>query len=508
MTLEQLADRVSAAIWNLHPGWAVAAGRHEYDGQVPDLSAGAIEAGLDRLGRLREQLAGLADLSPEQEADRAILLGIIDRERFDEEIVRRWRRDPGWYLEPLDVSVYLERDYAPAGLRLERAAAALGETGGLLACARQNLDPVIPRLWAESAEVQARGLAGRLVAQAEWAPAARSAPGEAAWLRETAGFAAAELEAYAAWLKAERLPPATEEFALGPGGFDRWLRAAEGLGPAADRWSTWEARLQEDGEALAADAAVLAPGRSIGEACRAVEAEVEADPVAAVRRAVGEARRCAGEAVPGDDPQVAAAPGRGEPGCAGWLQAPGPYDDAVTRAVLYVTPGSSRAALDSLVATETLPGRLLALRRAAGAAGEARRRFPSRGFLEGWSLHAGDLLAEAGFREEAPGWRLLWRRRVVVAGCRLACAPRLHSGDLTAEQAEQVFIREAGLDRAAASAEARGCAADPGTALGGLGRLEILEARRRWDGSPAAFHEGLLGGAALPLGLLDRLPPS
>ncbi|MBS1195835.1 MAG: hypothetical protein H6R33_555, partial [Actinobacteria bacterium] len=58
MTLGQLADRISAAIWNLHPQWAVAVGRHEYDGQVPDLSAGAIEAGLDRLGRLREQLAG------------------------------------------------------------------------------------------------------------------------------------------------------------------------------------------------------------------------------------------------------------------------------------------------------------------------------------------------------------------------------------------------------------------------------------------------------------------
>ncbi len=154
------------------------------------------------------------------------------------------------------------------------------------------------------------------------------------------------------------------------------------------------------------------------------------------------------------------------------------------------------------------PGRLLALRHAAGAAGEARRRFPSRGFLDGWSLYAGDLLAEAGFREEAPGWRLLWRRRVVVADCRLAYAFRLHSGDLNLEQAEEGFVREAGLDRPAARAEARRCVADLGSVLGALGRLEILEARRRWDRSLPAFHEGWLGAAALPLGLLDRLPPS
>jgi hypothetical protein len=96
----------------------------------------------------------------------------------------------------------------------------------------------------------------------------------------------------------------------------------------------------------------------------------------------------------------------------------------------------------------------------------------------------------------------------VVADWRLACAARLNSGDLTLEQAEAGFVREAGLDRAAARAEARGCAADPGSALGALGRLEILDARRRWDRSAPAFRESVLGAAALPLGLLDRLPAS
>ena len=130
MTLEQLADRVSAAIWNLHPGWAVAAGKHEYDGQVPDLSAGAIEAGLERLGRLQGQLEGLGGLTDSQELDRTALLRVIDRERGYEEAGSQWRRDPARYLEPLDVSVYLERDYAPAGLRLERAASQLRQNPG------------------------------------------------------------------------------------------------------------------------------------------------------------------------------------------------------------------------------------------------------------------------------------------------------------------------------------------------------------------------------------------
>ena len=140
-----------------------------------------------------------------------------------------------------------ERDYAPGGLRLERAAALLGEAGGLLAQGRENLVGELPRPWVEHAATQARRLARRLVAQAEWAPAARGAPAEAAWLGEAASYAADELEAYASWLEAERLPRASEEFALGAEGLAEWLRAAEGLDWAAgDLEATARERLQDD----------------------------------------------------------------------------------------------------------------------------------------------------------------------------------------------------------------------------------------------------------------------
>jgi hypothetical protein len=511
MILEQLTDSVSAAVWNLHPGWAVEAGKHQYDGQVPDLSAGAIEAALERLGRLREQLAGLAGLTSEQSVDREVLLGVIDRERFDLQRAVRWRRDPAWYLEPLDISVYLERDYAPGGLRLERAASLLGEAGSLLGAARANLSEGLPRAWAEHAVGLAQRQAARLPAQAGWAPAARRAPAEAAWLREAASYAAAELEAYAAWLEAERLPGAAEEFALGREGLDSWLGAAEGLEPGWDIRAAWGARLRKDQEALAADAARSAPGLSIDEACLRVATEGAGDPVAAGRRSLEEARRCAdrlGLPAPGADPPVVAAgPGVAEPGRAGWLQAPGPYDDPATSLTLFVVPGSSPAALDAAVVTEGLPGRPTGPRPAVGSAETARRRFASRGFREGWGLYAGDLMAEAGFREEAPGWRLLWRRRVIVADCHLVLGPSLHCGDLPLEQVVQGFHQEAGLPLPAARLEALRCARDPGCFLGALGRVKFIAAAGPGDGgSLRGFYSSLPSASALPLGLLDRLP--
>ncbi|MFH1329429.1 MAG: DUF885 family protein [Actinomycetota bacterium] len=518
--LEQPADRVSAAIWNLHPQWAVALGKHEYDGQVPDLTGAAVEAGLDRLGRLRDQVAGLTGLTPEQEVDREVLLGVVDRERFEGEVARRWQRDPAWYLEALGIAVYLERDYAPAGLRLERAAAVLGEAGGLLAAARANLDEVIPRAWAERAVAEAREAARDLATVAE-SPASAAAPEEAAWLGEAAQSASGELEAYAAWIEAERLSVGADDFALGREGLEEWLRASESLARSADDLAAGGvARLVEDQEALVADAAALAPGLPLGEACaRAAAGHPEADPAAALAHSLEEARRFEAEhdlVSPSGHARIEAARSVGRIGGEGGrLQAPGPYDDPATKAVLYPAPAADgapgRAVLDELAVTAAYPGSLLAALQAARAPGEVRRRFPSRGLVEGWSLYAGDLMAEAGFKDEAPAWRLLWRRRVVVADCRLVLVPRLHAGDLSLEEAVEAFVGEAHLGAAEAWAEALDCAADPGGAAGALGRVEILEWRRRWReaggaGAPLRdFHDALLAPGALPLGLLDRV---
>ena len=516
MILDQLADRVSAAIWNLHPGRAVAVGKHEYDGQVPDLSAGAIAAGLERLGRLREQLAGLNGLTPEQELDRAVLLGVIDRERFDGETSQRWRRDPAWYLEPFDIAVYLERDYAPAGLRLERAAAVLGEAGGVLEAARQNLDAGLPRVWVEGAVARARSLAGRLGAQAEWAPAGRSAPAEAAWLREAAQFAAGELEAYAAWLEAERLPGAAEDFALGRGGLEEWLRDGEGLDWAGgDLAAAGAALLEEDRGGLASFAAPGLPAAGVGER---VAGAAQPDPVAALPAAVAEARHFVSEkhlvGLPAARRLQVAAGLRPEPGEAGWLQAAGPYDDPATVPVLYVCPGEvgeSAGALDDLAVAFAYPGGFLEALAAARAPGEARRRFPSRAFRQGWGLYAGDLMAEAGYRGARRDWRRVGLRRAVREDCRLICVAGLHGDEMTVGEAATLFSTEAGLDEVAARGEALRCAADPGCASGALGRVAFRRLRRRWEERPgepsAGFLDWLLSAAALPVGLLDRLLP-
>jgi len=509
MLLPQLTDRISAAVWNLHPGWAVAVGRHEYDGQVPDLSAEAITAGLERLGRLRAQLDGLSGLTVEEQWEREVLLGVVARECFDLEQLVRWRRDPGWYLGPLDVSVYLERDYAPAGLRLERAASLLGEAGVVLSWSRENLAGELPRAWVEHAVQRARRLAARLGTQAEWAPASRGAAAEAAWLLEAATYAAGELEAYASWLEAERLPAAADEFALGAARLAEWLRAAEGLDWAAgDLEATAGAQLAEDRERCGSCGG---PSGGPASAAGARSASLEG----ALREAANRARRFV------EERDLATVPdaftwraGVGYPGATaspGWLQAPGPYDDPATPAVLYLAPeaASRPGALAWLAATEGFPGRLLLALHAACARGGARRRFPSAGFCDGWEGYAADLLLEAGYARDV-GVLPEWRRNALLTDCRMLAVAGLHAGGMTLDEAASLFVTEARLDEAAARREALRCAGDPGAAAAGLGRAVLRRLRGRYGGPPgevpsARFHDRLLSAAALPLGLLDRL---
>lgn len=505
---DQLADRVSAALWNLHPLQAVRLGKHEYDGAVPDLSAEALAAGYDRLGRLRGQVTALTGLVPDQQLDGAVLLAALDAEVFAGEVADGWRRNPLCYLEVLAVGAYLGRDYAPAGLRLEKAAAVLQKAPEVLAAARANLRSVIPRVAAEWAAGQARAM-GAWLADGPALATGAAEPAEEQWLHATAADAAGALQTFADWLEAERLPAADEGFALGGEPIEQMLRAGELVARPLDEIAGL------GGAALAADREAMA---AVGE--EAEESEAAGPPrggwARAVPAAIEKAHRFAAEAALATMSDVIPLVVAGCPlACSetAGLDAPGPYDDPASGAVLYLGGPEGRlgpGALDDLAVTAAYPGRLLLGLRAAAAPTEVSRRFASRGFREGWALYAGEAMWEAGYRGAGPAWRRAWLRRALRADCHLVCAPAVHRGEMSLEQAEGFYMEHSHCDRVAARCEAERVAVDPGCVSAALGRLEILDLRRRWQARfPAAplgaFHDALLSRGSPPLGLLARV---
>lgn len=103
-----------------NPTFAANAGRHEFDGRLPDWSAGGLRRKIEWLRERRAAAAAFdpAPLAPPRRLEREHLIAQLDSELFwltDAEIP--WR-NPLFYANPFDPALYLTREYAPLETRL------------------------------------------------------------------------------------------------------------------------------------------------------------------------------------------------------------------------------------------------------------------------------------------------------------------------------------------------------------------------------------------------------
>jgi uncharacterized protein (DUF885 family) len=132
--------------FDFYPTAAMAAGLHEYDGRLGDRSAAAIEAYLTDIDAFEGQLLAYepAELSPDQQLDRVVVLRQIDRDQFWLEELAAWRQNPRYYSGQMDLSLLLLLDYAPLETRMVSIVERLEQFPGLVAAARANIDAACP----------------------------------------------------------------------------------------------------------------------------------------------------------------------------------------------------------------------------------------------------------------------------------------------------------------------------------------------------------------------------
>src|SRR6187402_2188171 len=138
------------------PYFAVQAGRHEYDGKMPDWSRAALDADVAELRRFAGELAKRdpAALTAPQRFEHEYLSWVVDSQLFWLTEGEAPFRNPAWYLDKLDPSMYLTREYAPLPKRLEGFLGYARAVPGLTANIRANLRTPLPKAFIE------RGVAG------------------------------------------------------------------------------------------------------------------------------------------------------------------------------------------------------------------------------------------------------------------------------------------------------------------------------------------------------------
>ena len=197
-----LAERIVDAMLASDPDLASAAGIHDIDDQLPDLSAGAVA---ERVAMLRDAADALSEVDPDtldaqERVDHAILSARVDRSLFAFTEVRahEWNplaHNPGGLLYEL-----IARPFAPADVRLHSLAGRLAAVPDAMATARATLRD-IPRIHAETAAGQFAGAAS--LVRDEVPVLLAQAPGLAGDVTPVASAAAAALDDFAAWLGAQ-----------------------------------------------------------------------------------------------------------------------------------------------------------------------------------------------------------------------------------------------------------------------------------------------------------------
>lgn len=194
-----------------------------------------------------------------------------------------------------------------------------------------------------------------------------------------------------------------------------------------------------------------------------------------------------------------------------------PSDDGSRGGVFYVNTSDptawGRVEIEALAYHEGIPGHHLQLAIAAELTDlpALRRHTTFNAYAEGWGLYTERLADEMGLYS-TPLTRLGMLTMDSVRACRLVVDTGLHALGWSRQQAIDYMVANSPMSRANVTSEVNRYAVLPGQACGYMiGRLELLRIRREAEERQGdafdikAFHDAVLDGGSLPLGVLDTI---
>ncbi len=148
---DKLAEEYVSGYLAVRPLEAVSLGFHEYDGKVWDHTRASIDAEIARLKRFDESFRKIdqSKLSPRAAIDLRLLQAAIKNQLFALVEMATFDRNPMAYLNAIDVNVYLKRNFAPLEDRVRSIIAVENQIPKLIASAKTNLRPALPRPFVE-----------------------------------------------------------------------------------------------------------------------------------------------------------------------------------------------------------------------------------------------------------------------------------------------------------------------------------------------------------------------
>ena len=530
--LDALSQRLILEYWDFYPTSGSRIGRHQYDGRLPDLSPDSLRRRIEQVQTSLGQVTALGshDFSPQGSLSRSLLELFLRREHFSLTEMRPLANNPMRQVGYLNVSGYLQRDYAPLTDRLRSATQVLDQVPDFLEMLDSALtqDPGRPVL-----EMSIESYAGMAryyrvdLAQS----AGDSGEGDLQSNFNRAREAAAQsLDRFVQRLD-RRKQEASPDFAIGSDLYTKMLSAGEGLDVSlAQLLELGQANLQSNLEQLAVVAQLISPDRPISEivadigrnhpTADALIPETQ-DMLEEIRQALVDLEVIS---VPAEDRcRVIETPTYMRYAFAA-MDSPGSLETRATESFYYVTPveadwtpnqqeewlaNFNYDTLRIISVHEVYPGHFVhhLHNRYGGNLPLINQVATSYAFTEGWAHYTEQMILETGYAQDQLTLRFTQLLEALVRNCRYMCSLWMHTQGMTLEDATRFFMDNAYMGELPARREALRGTFDPGYLNYTLGKLMILKLRedyRREQGagySLKGFHDQLLsyGAPALPL---------
>jgi uncharacterized protein (DUF885 family) len=519
----QLTNGLMDEYFRAQPFFAAQAGKHEFDGQLPDVSTHGLKREIARLHDAREQLATVdpAPLEPNERFDREYMMSVVDRDLFWLEKTRFPFTNPYWYLGNLDPDMYLTRNYAPLNVRMKAYIKYAQGVPKMAKDIQANLQGPLPKTYVELGITLFGGLGDFYKKDVAPVFASVSDPDLQKQLGDANAVAAQAMSNLRDYLISLR-KSATDKFPLGKDLFAQMIKDTERVDlPVEQIEAAGRADLARNTEALKTECAAYLPKGTLGACVAKVMAKKPPEgPVEAARKQLVELKEFVQKnnvvSIPSDDQAlVAEAPSYNRSNAA-FIQVPGPFDHGVTATYNIAPPDPkwskaeqaayipSQASLLFTSVHEVWPGHFLQFLHSNANPDKLEGLWVGYAFAEGWAHYAEEMMYEEGLGKGDPEAHIGQLTDALLRDVRLLSAIGLHTEGMTVAQSEKMFKDEAFQDPGNARQQAARGTYDPAYLNYTLGKLMIRKLRTDWIAKTKAGGGSSAPAAATPAAGDDR----
>ncbi|WP_051662716.1 DUF885 domain-containing protein [Flavobacterium sp. KJJ] len=526
--------------WN--PQMGVYLGLHEYDGKVGHFNKKTIAARIAALKKFDSQFAAIdsSALSKKNYYDWKIIKSNVKNELFSFEDLKPFNKNPMTYAGAIDVNIYIQRNFAPLEEQIKSIIAIEKEAPRIYKDAKENLQDSLALPHIQLAIDIAKGSASFL--GNDLLVALKDVKNDSLMkaFTEANKNAIAAINDYAAFLEKEKLPKATNKYAIGVDNYKKMLLYQEEIKLSPDEiLAIGLKELKKEQASFNAAAKIINPNKKPIDVYNDMQKEhpTAQNLIPDAKKNIEAIRQYLIDhkivTMPSEvRVKIQETPAYARATSTASMDSPGPFETKATQAFYYITPVDPKwtpkqqedwmaqfnyYTTDIVSIHEAYPGHYTQfLHSNASKTSKIQKVFMSYAYVEGWAHYTEKMMIDEGYGNngdpiKAAKYRLAQSGDALLRICRLCVSINTHCHGMNVDDATKFFMNNWYQGDKPSRQEALRGTYDPGYLFYTLGKLQILKLRedyKKQEGSNYSlqkFNDAMLDNGMPPVQILREL---